>query len=259
MNNQVAGHQTEGYVINTPVYEGPLDLLLNLIERAELDITRVSLALVTDQYLAYLQDLQNHDPAEVSAFLVIAAKLVQIKSEALLPHPPAREEGEEDPGDALAKQLIAYKRVKQASQWLGHREETGLRTYLRLAAPPKVEEKLDMTGVTIEDLVAAARRIFLPDPDRPYLSTVVSIPIITIQNKIRSILQTIQKQGWVSFGAMLGRNHTRVEIVVTFLAMLELIKRHILAAQQPELFADISLTPLGGVNELSEIDLDITD
>ncbi|HJS28904.1 MAG TPA: ScpA family protein, partial [Anaerolineales bacterium] len=100
----------EGYKVSIPVYEGPLDLLLNLIEQAELDITRVALAQVTDQFLAYLQNLTIVSPEEISAFLVIAAKLVQIKSEALLPRPPARAEGEEDPAEALARQLRIYKR-----------------------------------------------------------------------------------------------------------------------------------------------------
>ncbi len=84
---QVASHQTEGYQINTPVYTGPLDLLLDLIERAELDITLLALAQVTDQYLDYLEQIADLDPAEVSAFLIIAARLVQIKSAALLPKP----------------------------------------------------------------------------------------------------------------------------------------------------------------------------
>ena len=93
------------YTVQTPVFEGPLDLLLNLIERAELDVTAVSLALVTDQYLAYINGMEELNADEISAFLVIAAKLLQIKSEALLPRPPAREAGEEDAGLALVDQL----------------------------------------------------------------------------------------------------------------------------------------------------------
>jgi segregation and condensation protein A len=95
------------YTVLLPVYEGPLDLLLDLIERAELDITRVSLAQVTDQYLEYLRLIPAHDLADLASFLVVAARLLQIKSEALLPRPPTREPGEEDPGDALARQLMA--------------------------------------------------------------------------------------------------------------------------------------------------------
>src|SRR5688572_32818830 len=136
MDLNIASRQTGGYTVNTPVYEGPLDLLLQLIERAELDITAIALATVTDQYLIYIRALQNNArPDEISAFLVIAAKLVQIKSEALLPRPPVREVGEEDPGESLARQLRIYKRFKEISNSLEEREKLGLHTYLRLAPP----------------------------------------------------------------------------------------------------------------------------
>ncbi|HWQ45830.1 MAG TPA: segregation/condensation protein A, partial [Longilinea sp.] len=131
MNFQVAGHQTEGYQVATEVYEGPLDLLLELIERAELDITRLALAQVTDQYLSYLHLLQERNAAEVSAFMVIAARLIQIKSAALLPRPtldPSLIE-EEDPGEALARQLILYKKFKEKAAYLDQRSAQGLRTY----------------------------------------------------------------------------------------------------------------------------------
>ncbi|MCX6035108.1 MAG: segregation/condensation protein A, partial [Chloroflexi bacterium] len=113
-------HQTGGYTVTIPVYEGPLDLLLQLIERAELDITAVSLALVTNQYLAYIHQMQV--PAdEISAFLVVAAKLLQIKSETLLPRPSIREAGEKDLGETLIRQLQVYKRFKELSNWLAPR------------------------------------------------------------------------------------------------------------------------------------------
>ena len=85
-----AAYQLSAYTVTTPVYEGPLDLLLQLIERAELDITRLALAQVTDQYLVHIRALTNLAAEEVSAFLVIASRLIQIKSEALLPRPPSR-------------------------------------------------------------------------------------------------------------------------------------------------------------------------
>src|SRR3990172_5725805 len=97
-----------GYKVRTPVYEGPLDLLLNLIERADLDITALSLATVTDQFLSYLASLDTMRAEEISDFLVVAAKLVQIKSEALLPRPPVRQPDEEDPGRDLLEQLRLY-------------------------------------------------------------------------------------------------------------------------------------------------------
>src|SRR3990172_4509276 len=133
--------------------EGPLDLLLQLIEREELDITRVSLAQVTDQFLAYLKILERLNIADIADFLVAAARLLLIKSEALLPRPPERQPDEEDPGYELARQLLAYKRYKEIAGALHERAEAGPRTYLRLAPPPKAGDfgrkpMLDMRGLT---------------------------------------------------------------------------------------------------------------
>src|SRR4026208_520884 len=125
------------YNVHTPVYDGPLDLLLNLIEHAELDITSVSLAMVTDQYLAYINGLEQTNADEISAFIVIAAKLLQIKSEALLPRPPTRGPGEEDAGRSLVDQLKLYKRFKEIGGWMNERQEGNLRNYLRNCPPPK--------------------------------------------------------------------------------------------------------------------------
>jgi len=151
---QVASYQTEGYLIDTEVYQGPLDLLLELIEKAELDITRLSLAQVTDQYLEYMHRLQLEDPSEVSAFLVIASRLLQIKSQALLPRQTDIQglEEEEDLGEALARQLVLYKRFKEIAYLLSEREAEGLRTYLRMAPPPKlnIQPKLDISDLTLE-------------------------------------------------------------------------------------------------------------
>lgn len=253
MSLQVAGRQTEGYQVATPVYEGPLDLLLELIERAELDITRLALAQVTDQYLAYLQQMQEHNPAEVSAFLVIAARLLQIKSSALLPRPPA-EPGAvavEDDADALARQLILYKRFKELAGFIQEREERGLRSYLRIAPPPKSVSapRLDLSGVSLQDLVAAAREVFFNQSALASLDSVVMMPRITIREKIRVIIDTLRSAKLTSFRNMLTPGTTRIEIVVTFLALLELVKRHIVAAQQARLFGDIALETIGEINE----------
>ncbi len=148
------------YSVLLPVYEGPLDLLLELIERAELDITRVSLAQVTDQYLEYLRLIPAPDLSDLASFLVVAARLLQIKSEALLPRPPTRQPGEEDPGDALARQLIAYKKYKQVAVLLAEREAAGLRSHLRLAPPPATESKLDPTGLSFDSLRRARQQRF---------------------------------------------------------------------------------------------------
>jgi segregation and condensation protein A len=240
MELNVAGHQTSGYNVAIPVYEGPLDLLLQLIEHAELDITAVSLAQVTEQYLGYIHQMQV--PAEeISAFLVVAAKLLQIKSEALLPRPPVRETGEEDPGEALARQLRIYKRFKELSNWLDDRETRHLRTYLRVAPPPKVEGRLDLSDVTLADLLAAAEGIFAEEAEKQALGTVISAPRVTIREKIAWIAERLGQNQHTTFSGLLGKKPTRLEIVVTFLALLELVKRYRVAARQDGLFTDIEI------------------
>jgi segregation and condensation protein A len=254
MSIGIASNQTATYQVSTPVYEGPLDLLLQLIERAELDITKLALAQVTDQYLAYLRSLQERAAEDVSAFLVIAAKLLQIKSEALLPRPPVREAGEEDPADALARQLLAYKRYKEIAQTLEGREAAGLRTYLRLAPPPKVQGVLDLSEYTLSDLFNAVRDAFAQADNRSELKTVVSAPRITIRDCIRHIVNKIKTTQQTSFRRLLGKSNTRLEVVVTFLAMLELIKLRYLKAQQDHLFGDIDLEPSEAWNDNPEFD-----
>ncbi|RLC70356.1 MAG: chromosome segregation protein ScpA, partial [Chloroflexi bacterium] len=156
---------TQPYQVRLPVFEGPLDLLLHLIEREELDITSVSLAQVTDQYLTYLS-LMEKPPAEVLAdFLVVAAKLLLIKSRALLPQPPGSlSTEEEDVGEDLARQLIEYRRFKRVAESLRRREEAGLRAYLRLAPPPRLARPLDLEDVPLDDLVAAMRQALSVTP-----------------------------------------------------------------------------------------------
>lgn len=241
MSLDVAAHQARAYTVSTPVYEGPLDLLLQLIERAELDINSLALAQVTEQYLEHLKNLDQTAAEEVSAFLVIAAKLIQIKSESLLPRPPQREEGEEDPGEALAQQLRAYKRFKELSLFLEQRETANLRTYLRLAPGPQLETSADLSGVELADLVAAAYALFAQDIDKPALGTVVAAPRITIREKIAHITRFLRLHKSASFRQLIGSQPVRLEVVVTFLALLELVKRHLIYTRQESNFGDIAL------------------
>lgn len=244
---KVSSHQAEGYTINTEVFAGPLDLLLQLIERAELDITRLALAQVTDQFLEYMHAMEQENAAEVSAFLVIAARLVQIKSSALLPRQESQEIPlEEDPGEALARQLIIYKRFKELSHYLETREDEGFRTYLRLDTNPRVQipTKLDLSELTLESLLEAAEEIF-GGAELPPLSEVVSIPRITIREKIDAIIDRLKTGQLSTFKSVLKDSHSRLEMVVTFLALLELIKRHLVAANQNALFGEIEFQAEG--------------
>jgi segregation and condensation protein A len=247
------------YTISTTVYEGPLDLLLQLIERAELDITRVALVEVTAPFLEYVKQIQAHKADEVSSFLVVAARLMQIKSEALLPRPPEREPGEEDPSTELINQLLTYKKFKEVANILKQRDEQGLRTYLRLAPPLKIDSKLDEDQYTLQDLIQAAQEAMRLLDEKESIDTVVLAPKVTIREKINHIRHTLNTTGSVSFQRLLGDEYTRVDVVVTFLALLELVKRFRIRAVQDETFSDIRIEPTEDWDETEEFDLEFIE
>jgi segregation and condensation protein A len=246
MNIGIYSHRTQDLTVETEIYAGPLALLLQLIERAELDITRLALAQVTDQYLAHLQLLQDRSAEEVSAFLVIASRLLQIKSEHLLPRPAVQPaEAEEDPAESLARQLMIYKVFKEAADRLAQREASGSRTFLRLASPPVPESTtLDLAGIGMAELRHLARSVFGMLEHKLDLNSVVTAPKVTIRDKIQRIARSLQANGSVRFSTLLPEKPTILDVVVTFLAMLELIKRGLVQAKQELLFGEIEIDPV---------------
>lgn len=256
MNLEFSSERPVDYIVSTSLYQGPLDLLLHLIERAELDITKLAIAQITDQYLSYLENLQERAADEVSQFILIAVKLLQIKSEVLLPRPPEREEGEEDPGEALARQLIAYKRYKEIANILEDRDKEGLRTYLRLASPPKVETIIDFDGLNTNDLSNAIMEVYSVSGQKEPIDSVVTAPKITIRKKIHRIVSFIKKQGRTTFFEILERTRARLDVVVSFLAMLELVKLQRVSAKQSSLFSDIVMEPTEQWDESEEFELE---
>jgi segregation and condensation protein A len=235
----------QSYQVQLSMFEGPLDLLLHLIEREELDITRVALAQVTDQYLAYLAILKEIEAEFLTDFLVVAAKLLFIKSQALLPKPPPSliDEEEEDLGDQLAHQLRVYKQFKMVARTLHQRESDGLRNYVRVALPPKLEPKLSLGDVSLDDLVAAVRQALEVRPPDPAVSEVVSPMTVTIGEQMKLIRNELAHRRRISFQSLLRRAASRVEIIVTFLAVLELVKQYVVEVQQDNLFGDIVISP----------------
>lgn len=239
---------SSAYKVELPEFEGPLDLLLALIEREELDITKISLARVTDQYLAYLDILKQVHPDELTDFLVVAAKLILIKSETLLPRPPPGviENEEEDLGDELARQVLVYKQFKDLANHLRKIEAEGKRNFIRLAPSalkpdPKSRQarELFLEGVILEDLREAARIALAIKPPNPDVDEVVSPEVVTIGQQMAHIRNEIMARGSVSFQRLLTRNRSRIEVIVTLLAVLELIKRRLIKVEQPGLFGDI--------------------
>jgi segregation and condensation protein A len=231
------------YTIQLPAFEGPLDLLLKLIEREELDITAIALAQVADQYLAHVHAMEAPDPDSLSAFLVIAARLLLIKSRALLPRPSASRPPDEvlDEGEELARQLREYQRYKQAAALLRAWESQGRRTYTRLAAPPPPArpEKLD---VTLNEMIAAVqRRMQLLLPLEPPNVPLPAPKIITVAEMAARIVARLQMQEWFSFEDLLSLAARRVEVIVALWAVLELLKRRAIVVEQAALFGPIML------------------
>ena len=229
------------------MFEGPLDLLLHLIEQEELDITTVSLALVADQFLAHLALLREVRAASLAEFLVIAAKLLVIKSRALFPPPEDKagedEEEEEDLGEELARQLLEYKRFKEAAGELKKIEERGLRAYPRLAPPPHIEPRLVPGSASPSELLAALKRVLEEHPPAPPVDDMVSPVVVHLAECIERIEALLREQGRLPLSRVLRRARSRIEVIVNFLAVLEMIKQQRLRASQPSLFGEIYLEP----------------
>ncbi len=248
--------ETLDYTFQLPAFEGPLDLLLRLIEREELDITEIALAQVADQYLAHVRALDAPDPGALSSFLVMAARLLLIKSRALLPRPPAAPGPGEPPDDAaeLARQLREYQRYKQAAALLRSWEESGRRSYLRVAAPAAPPlPKPDKIDVTLAEMIAAVQRrmqLLLPlePPDLPLPAP----KVITVAEMAGRIRERLAGQAWLSFDDLLSLAARRVEVIVALWAVLELLKRRAIVVDQEAIFGPIMI---GRGPNLREADL----
>ena len=238
---QIPAHQA--FQFQLPVFEGPLDLLLYLIEREELDITAVSLVQVTSQYLAYLHAGDQVDAAALAEFIAVGARLLYLKSRALLPRPPGDDEAIEDVGDDLVQRLREYRRFKEAAASLRAIEEEGLRAYPRLAPPPALPLPTGLDGVTLDLLTKIVREVLERQPEEPP-AVVVERHIVTIEQKVAELSAALQRRKRLSFRSFISACASRVEVIVAFMAVLELIKALRLQAEQDQLFGDISLIAL---------------
>ncbi len=230
------------YEFRLPEFEGPLDLLLQVIEHRELDVTRVSLAAVADQYLALIATPGLIDLSVLADYLIMAARLILIKSRLLLPQPESpAPEGGEDSGEALARQLREYQKFKRAAAFLRDREQQGLRAYPRFAPPPRPQPtKWHIEGVSADDLIQALQRVLRTRPALP--QGTLQVPLtVSINQKIQTIIDLTLRRARVRFSRLLNEAETRIDVIVTFLAVLELIKRRQIHAQQERLFGEIVL------------------
>ncbi len=238
-----ASQPGEIYFVRLPLFEGPLDLLLHLIQKNELDITAISLALVADQFIAHLEAIGEVQADVIADFVVVAAKLLLIKSRLLLPRPPVvDDEEEEDPAELLARRLREYKKFKQAAGYLRQLEADGRHCYVRVAPPPRLETRIDWEAISLDDMLIAFQRLMEEEELQP-VGTLVAPRKVTVREKIDWIEQLIQHGARVPFQRVVGDGGGRIDIVVSLWAVLEMIKRGRLRAHQHELFGEITLEP----------------
>lgn len=247
-----------GYKISLSSFNGPLDLLLQLVERQELDISEVSLCAVTDQYLSTLEGLAEVEPASLADFLAVASRLLYIKSNSLLPRPAEDEDEQEDVGDALVRQLIEYRRFRQVAEKLKSRTDSGQRAHVRPVIRHAPERRQatppDLSDVDAQHLQTVLREALQRIPVEPPAPRVmayritVSEQIERVRRFVRDFKQSADRRsgGRVLFSSVLGTAYTRTEVIVTFLAILELIKQQELAVEQDGTFGEIYLLPVEG-------------
>jgi segregation and condensation protein A len=180
---------------------------------------------------------------DLADFIVVAARLILIKSQALLPRPPTPTSEEEDAGEELIRQLLAYKEFKRVAQQLEERHAQGQRSYIRLAAAPQIEAGIEhLDPVELDALVAAAHqamRAQLASVSRTELGAPFTL---TIKDQIRFITDTLTRRSQIGFTKLLTSSYSRQEVSVTLLAVLELVKRQEIQARQEYLFGEITIT-----------------
>lgn len=228
------------YQVKTTQFEGPLDLLLELIEKEKVDITRVSLASITDQYLAYISERQDISLHHLTDFLSVAAKLILVKSYALLPLLQLDEEEEQDL-QQLERQLAALKAFKDQQECFRSFFSASQSSYGNkgiwgqepLFCPPE--------NIGVEDLRNAFLFSLHTIPRLESLEEKIVSDVISLEKKIMSIQKSIQGRAMMAFSEIMENANDRAEVIVSFLALLELVKQKIIVAKQDAVFADIIL------------------
>lgn len=249
-------------------FEGPLDLLLHLIEKNKVSIYDIPIVLITQQYLDYVSRMEKTDLDIVSEFLVMAATLIDIKSRMLLPAQDEEEEDEEDPRAELVRRLLEYKTYKYMAQELEEREQDAERLLFKDPTIPKevlkYEPPVDLDSLLDGLTLARLQSIFDSvmkrkedkiDPVRSNFGTIRKEPV-SLEQKIGSVMQYARKHRTFSFRQILEKQTGRLEVVVTFLAVLELMKMGKICLTQEALFDDMYIETLEPEGETGELDLE---
>jgi segregation and condensation protein A len=244
---------TEEYKVQLDVFEGPLDLLLYLIKKAEVDIYNIPIEKITTQYMEYLSLMRMLDLNIAGEFIVMAATLMMIKSRMLLPveeRPELEEEEGEDPRWDLVRQLLEYKKFKDAAGRLEEKEHEQENVFTGGARPVTADTDAGMTlqEVSLFDLIAAFNEIL--KRAKPEQIGEIFAERFTVADKIEYVLRTVAERRSVQFQELFGERSTRHEIVCTFLAILELVRLRQVDVRQDRRFGAILIC---GVEQTVEV------
>jgi segregation and condensation protein A len=243
----------EIYNIKIPVFEGPLDLLLHLIRENKLDISDIPIALITHQYLQYIKIMKELNLDIAGEFLVMAATLIHIKSRMLLP--PDEEvplEEQEDPRHELVQRLLEYQAYKEAALGLRQREDEWTRVFQREPlSDEKDDEGIYLSDVNLFDLLEAFKKIL--DTAPPEIATITK-ETLTVKDKMSLIMEMLEGQEAIRFEELFKDGKTRSQLIVTFIALLELIRLGLLRAYQEKEFENIWV-----IKQKVDVPLDYSD
>jgi len=233
------------YKLKLEMFEGPLDLLLYLIKKDQINIYDIPIAQVTDQYLEYLEMIKLMDLDIVGDFLVMAATLLQIKSRTLLPpDPTTEEEQEEDPRDELVKRLLEYKKFKEVAEGLREKEQGRQDLFSRtfdadLTKEIKEEAKEVYFEASLFDLIAAFSKVLKNVSKETFYEVIKDEH--TVEQKIHDILHLLLEQPSILLMELFNRAKNKIEIIVIFMAILELIRLREILVLQKRLFGEIEI------------------
>ncbi|MGI6175267.1 MAG: segregation and condensation protein A [Christensenellales bacterium] len=237
------------YTVQLKDFEGPIDLLLHLIEKAKIDIKDIFVSQITEQYLAFLDEIQELDLEKASEFLTVASTLLLIKSRSLLPKPQSIEEG--DPEALLIQQIEEYRLFKEASEKLREYEETARHAYYKLpeeyAFPPPL---IELESASLQELSQAfftvLNRSTESDPTEQQETVVREIKqdLITVQSKVRHIKRLLSKNARMEFRELFVYQPTKIEVVCTFAALLEMLSKRSISVTQRNTFGKIMIATL---------------
>ncbi|MCF7870619.1 MAG: segregation/condensation protein A [Candidatus Omnitrophica bacterium] len=220
------------------IFEGPLDLLLYLIKKNHLEISDISITQVVDQYLQFLEFMKLLDLTVASEYLLMAANLISIKSKSVLPKEEEEPQEEEENADLLVKRLLEYEKFKEAAGFLRNKENQRNKYFSR---PPSSSKEYNEPYIeaSIFDLISAFKSALKEVPKDVFFEVIKEE--FTVEDKIHDILHVVLEKNKVSLEKLFSQSNSKIEIVVTFLAILELIKLKEIVAVQEQLFGPISI------------------